>query len=382
MTGIWSSCNPVDISFGSGCRARLLEYLEGEKALIVASKRAVQQLQADPYLSSIMGSDQVLWDNSVMANPDLVHLSHRIRKFAQKKITLVVGIGGGSAIDSAKAMAVGIAAVNAGYSLAELIEQPDLMANISCLPMIAVPTTFGTGSEVTPFATVWDHAGKKKLSLAADNVFPARALIDPDLGRSAPYEVILSTGLDACNQALESIWNLNATPITMLFAAQAVELVLSALPAVLERGSRPHVDELALASLLAGLSISQTKTALCHSISYPITAHFNVPHGLACAYTMAAVCRLNQRADDGRLSGLAGKLGGDQLDVVLDDFARRFKIRERVAGYVGDLSELLNYTGEMFTPNRAGNNLVHAGAPEICAVLRDAGDLDHSLILS
>lgn len=376
MKNYWSLYNPVVVSFGTGCRTQLLKRLEGQKALVVTSERGRDQLQTDKILGSQMSSNRIIWDTSVTANPDLAHLSECALNFADAGITSVIGIGGGSAIDSAKALAAGITGAKSGLSLADLIGSPQRLAELPCIPLTAVPTTFGTGSEVTPFATVWDRAEKKKLSLTAQEVYPIQAIVDPDLGRSAPENVILYTGLDAFNQALESIWNRNANPITIMFATMAAKKIFNALPRILDNGDREYIDELALASLLAGLSISQTRTALCHSISYPITAHFDVPHGLACAYTMAAVCRLNQQVDDGRLARLAAELGGEQLDTLLDAFLARFNIRDRVEGYVGDLDRITTFSSEMYTPNRAGNNLNEVDETKIKSVLTDAGGLN------
>lgn len=130
---------------------------------------------------------------------------------------------------------------------------------------------------------------------------------------------------------------------------------------------------MAEASLLAGLAISHSRTALCHSISYPITAHFGVPHGLACAFTMSAVLRFNLPADDGRFTELAqaitGQRGLDGLIARFDQLHSELRIRARVQSFVPSLGALMALESQMYAPTRAANNLrpVHDVKPLLAA---------------
>ena len=192
--------------------------------------------------------------------------------------------------------------------------------------------------------------------------WPTEAFVDPCLTDSVPQEITISTGLDAINQAAESIWNKKASAITSLYATRALILAFEALPRLLEgKACDTARDQMAEASLLAGLAISQTRTALCHSISYPITAHFKVPHGLACAFTMNAVLRLNLRAEDGRFAQLAKALTGSSelggLIAMFEDLTNALQVRERVMRYVPGVQDLLQLEGKMATPGRFENNL-------------------------
>ncbi len=274
-------------------------------------------------------------------------------------------------IDTAKVLG---AQLGGRFSLRGHFIEKGPLPPITPVPVIAIPTTSGTGSEVTPFATVWDAAAGKKYSLAGTWMFPLVALLVPRLTMELPWEVTLSTGLDALCQGLESLWNRNATPVSIGFAERAVAQAW----AVLSQGrgvlaSESLRAELMEASLLSGLAISQTRTALCHSISYPITARYGVPHGLACAFTMPAVLRFNAVADDGRLFQLARRLdchNCEHLAARLSDLLRQLGAYQRVAISVPVLSELLDFGPEMITPNRANNNLRAVNEDAVRTILR------------
>ena len=114
---------------------------------------------------------------------------------------------------------------------------------------------------------------------------------------------------------------------------------------------------MAEASLLAGLAISHTRTALCHSISYPLTAHFGVPHGVACAFTMPAVVALNRNIDDGRLSMVEDLIGLGDLPKLLHGINEKLGVTDKVRSHVMSIDNLYGYISEMLTPGRADNNL-------------------------
>ena len=239
-------------------------------------------------------------------------------------------------------------------------------------------TTAGTGSEVTPYATVWEHGERRKLSLTGTVVYPHSAFVDTELSASLPYHATLNTSLDAINQAAESIWNRNMTPISEMFAHRALQMGMSALPLLLNDLENLSLrDTMAEVSLLAGLAISQTRTSLCHAISYPLTAHFGVPHGLACAFTMPAVLRHNLTAVDGRFCRLADLLeaeADDREELVwrFDELNRRLAVPEQVRATIGNRGALMALTDEMFTPGRADNALAAVDKDAVQWVLDQA----------
>ena len=359
----WRHHNPVAIRFGRGCRSEVVEHFD-QRCLVVTSARGRRQLESDPLLADVVTRARPLWRDAVQANPDRRVLQQCIDELAGTEVARVVAFGGGSAIDSAKALALALSPAGRGRTLEALIGEASAIPLDARLPLHALPTTAGTGSEVTPYATIWDHAERRKLSLAGPAVYPCSAFIDPELTDSLPPEVTLATGLDAINQAGESIWNRGMTPVSEALAHRALVAGFEALPRLMEEpGDRAARDAMAETSLLAGLAISQTRTSLCHAISYPLTAHFGVPHGLACAFTMPAVLRHNLAVDDGRFRRLAALLapgGADDTEGLLQRFNglnHRLGVADRVRAAIGGREALFALRGEMFTPGRSDNGI-------------------------
>ena len=197
---------------------------------------------------------------------------------------------------------------------------------LRALPMIAVPTTAGTGSEVTPWATLWDRtsAEHKKYSLHLEQTWPEAALVDPQLTLSLPQVVTRDSNLDALSHALEAIWNVNANPVSDAMAVQAAQTVIQNLPSLLENPQSELFRTLASkASLLAGLAFSNTKTALAHNISYEMTLKHGLTHGLACSFTLPMVWRLAQ----GKLADrdlVLNQIYGDKLSNPAEELEKFF----------------------------------------------------------
>jgi len=240
-------------------------------------------------------------------------------------------------------------------------EEQSPLPDIRPLPLTAIPTTAGTGSEVTPFATIWDLSGEKKYSLSSPRLFARRALLDPKLTLTLPRDLTVVTGLDALSHALESLWNRCANPITRAYALRAAAIALETLPALaIDLKNTELRTKMMEASLLAGLAISGSRTALAHSISYPITARYGMPHGLACSFTLPAILEFNAAADDGRLLDAARALGFASLGGFVEGIAELFKqlgVRDLLEQYIQGADDLLILVPQMFTPGRADNNL-------------------------
>jgi alcohol dehydrogenase class IV len=185
-----------------------------------------------------------------------------------------------------------------------------------------VPTTAGTGSEVTRWATVWDTdtAPAQKRSFDEPFGFAEKAFVDPLLTLSCPTQVTRDTGLDALSHALEAMWNRHANPFSDVLAVSAAQKVLKWLPVALgDAGDVAAREALSLASLQAGMAFSQTRTALAHALSYAVTLEQGVPHGLACALWLPAAWGLAQGAD-ARVDHLLKQVWSQQHDH--DDSAR------------------------------------------------------------
>lgn len=361
----WSFENSVSIDFGRGVRDVLLSRLNEKKFLLVCSKRGFLQFKSDPVLSKLLIDEYFICYDEVVENPSIQSIQVAIdalRLHSVSDLDAIVAFGGGSAIDVAKIIKASLFYNPKNYSLIDLLAEPSMLCVDVEIPLYALPTTSGTGSEVTPFATCWDHTHSKKYSLSSSYLCASNAIIDPFLTDSLPIDFTTFTALDAINQAAESIWNKKASPITIALATRSLILSTKALIMLFKDNNCFDArDSLSEASLLAGLAISNTRTALCHSISYPITARFQVPHGLACAFTMSSVLKINIQADDGRLLRLCYELTNStnyqDLISYFDELLISANVCSQVKEYVPNLNALLELEPEMITPGRADNNM-------------------------
>jgi hypothetical protein len=292
--------NPVAIHFGAGALAEVAAILGARRAVVVTFPEADSVGLLDR-VRAALGPRLAAVEDRIEPNPDVAWLAPLYERFWREHAgcEALVAVGGGSAIDTAKAMMVGTASGKFD-ELVELLATGKPFKPHAVKALIAVPTTAGTGSEVTPWATVWDRAGNKKHSLHLPETWPEAAVVDPDLMLTLPRSVTVQSGLDALSHALESIWNVNANPISDTFAVSAAREVIAVLPGLLqEPGNRDLRARMALAALKAGMAFSNTKTALAHSISYEMTLRFGLPHGIACSFTLPMVLEraAGRRAD-------------------------------------------------------------------------------------
>lgn len=225
----------------------------------------------------------------VPANPSVQYIDQVSKTLKGIPVEVIVALGGGSCIDSAKAIAR-ILLQEPGYSVEDILKAQKNGISFESVPVIAIPTTTGTGSEVTPFSTIWDYDKKKKFSILGPDVFPEWALVFPELSLKAPQHVMIASALDALSHSFESVWNKNANSQTNLDSITALKYLVPTLSNMsFEKPSTSDISNLAKGSLHAGLAISQTKTSIAHSISYPLTATYGLSHGLACSFTLASI---------------------------------------------------------------------------------------------
>ena len=351
----WGFHNPTRIQFGAGSRALLIEELAGKRVLAVSSARGRRQFEDDKLTGAVAATFE--WVDTIRPNPGLVETQADITRLSGGNFDAVLAIGGGSAMDAAKALALGLAPGQACRDLGQLIKDAG-SATVAPLPVYALTTTAGTGAEVTPFATIWDHANRKKLSLFHPNLFPNLAILDPELTYAMPAVVTISTGLDALSHAFESVWNKNRNPLTIMMAARSIALGLKALPRVAsDLGDRDARAMMSEASLLAGLCISHTRTALAHSISYPLTAHFGIDHGLACAYSLGPISRyVLQKAPNvlEEVAVLGGFGGAHSLVSTLEGLLRQLNVADLLKQDLHG-KDLVKLRAEMITPGRSDN---------------------------
>jgi alcohol dehydrogenase len=288
---------PVQVRFGTGCTEDLADALGGRSVLVLAFEPA-DALGLRKAWGEAFGGQLVDW-LTVPEGLSTLTLARALaaRVWPQLQAqpgAVLLAVGGGSTLDLAKLLRCrprdgrfdGVAAAVRGQA-----SWPAL----ALAPLWLVPTTAGTGSEVTRWATVWDTDGQVALKRSFDEPFgfADRAWIDPALTLSCPPALTRDTALDTLAHALEALWNHHATPPSDALAVAAARRVLQWLPDVAAQPQRlAGREQLALAALEAGLAFAQTRTALAHALSYALTLEQGVPHGLACALWLPTACRL------------------------------------------------------------------------------------------
>lgn len=321
---------PVKIWFGDGCFERLgevLDELKVRRAVLVCGRHFAGEAQL---LKEKLPAICAIF-SEVEPNPQLSGVAETARLARDCQADAVIGIGGGSAMDTAKYAA----AIAPGDAEAEQYYHGALPLPEKALSIICVPTTAGTGSEVTQVSVISN--GTEKRTTNHPSFMPKAAVVDPLLTLSvSPYTTMI-TGLDAMAHALEGCWSRNHQPITDLLAAEAVRLILENLDTAYRDGAAKEARAaLSYASLLAGLSFALPKTAGCHACSYPLSENWHLPHGEACAFTLDSFVRIN--ADD-RLETLCRKAGLSGTKALADQI-RAFKQEAGLKTRLADLGEV------------------------------------------
>ena len=352
---MWTYQNPVKIVFGSGQFSALPDMIARRSyALVTYPDSPFGDLTAQ--LSEKAGQPKLII-NDIAPNPDIRLLADQSARFADlaKMPDVIVALGGGSVIDSAKVFA---AAEGDFSKVLQFLETKTGEESLSSVQLIAVPTTAGTGSEVTCWATVWDAENSRKFSLAQEALYPEVALVDPTLMLGKPYGLTLATALDALSHSIESIWNVNANPVSARHAVAAARAILSDLPKLLiDLGNLELRSSVAEASLNAGLAFSNTKTAIAHNISYPITLKWGVQHGIACSFTLPTVLQSVIGTGGFREASLK-EIFGQDLDKGADDltaFLGQLGVSHRFADHKIPAESFRSIIDEAFAGERGKN---------------------------
>jgi len=365
--------NPVQVHQRVDAPSTLAQLLDQRDYILVTSHGWNRRGITQRIMSACRAPLAVL--DTITANPTLeqvVTLGNDLARLRGKRV-VVVALGGGSVMDAAKAILVALAE-DADMSVVEkcLRQSIPLPESLTLCQLFCVPTTSGTGSEVTKTATLWDGTTRVKYSLSDPRLFATAAILDPTLTVSASSELTLSTGLDALSHAMEAIWNVNHTAVNDALAASAIARIKRYLPAVLAMpGDLGGRAELQTAALLAGLAIGQTRTALAHSISYPLTGRFGLSHGLACGFTLPDVAAYNLASNPERIQTIAEAFGlanADELPVALRTWMRSLGVYEAVR-HVVQPRMVAELGMSVITPGRADNNIRPVTVADAHAIL-------------
>jgi alcohol dehydrogenase len=355
--------SPVVILRGSENLDLIKQNIWRQKTLIVTSKGALDR-ELTKTLITALSSEHTHIYSDINPNPDIDSLDNQVNLLREHKFEHIIAIGGGSVIDSAKALAATLP-LGTKNPLAEIFRGGSALPKSNFIEVSAIPTTSGTGSEVTPFATIWDKLRGKKHSLYDPLLFPKYALLIPELTFSLPRKDTLYTALDSLSHALESIWNNNSSFITQKIAEVSSRLIVENLADTIKNPkNRTGRSALQLSSLLSGIAISTTRTALAHSISYPLTAKYGIPHGLACGFTLLALLRKIQN-EHGQI------LKDKALSISLEEMLVSFNLNQEIKKYA-KTSEILACLPQMTRSDRAGNFFLSFSSEDISEIIKSS----------
>jgi len=284
MQDNFSYSMPTKIVYGKNTFDNIEQYIKGRKTLLITSEGFVKRGLVKKLNKLTNNIVDVV--SEVQSHPEFKDLKITYEKIAKIDFEVILAIGGGSVLDASKFFSV--RNDKKEYQFVEDIIKGKLpKKNYELTPIISIPTTAGTGSEITPWATIWDMDEKKKYSLHLPDLFSEVALYDPRLTVTVPKDITIQTGLDTLSHALESIWNRNANPITLVYAIKASKLIMENLVKLSnDLENLEYRDNIMKACMYAGLAFSNTQTAIAHGMSYYITAHKGIDHGIACSFTL------------------------------------------------------------------------------------------------
>ncbi len=277
--------------------------------------------------------------------PDVDDAVRRVRELGAGAGDLVIGIGGGSAIDLAKAVAA-LATNATGSSVRDYLEGVGrgLQISVPPLPLIAMPTTAGTGSEATKNAVISSYDPPFKKSLRSDLMMPRAVIVDPQLAVSVPPAVTAQTGMDAITQLIESYISRKARPIPRSLAIDGLRLALGAIEeAVDDGGSRRAREAMAQAALLSGMALANSGLGMAHGVAAALGVHCRTAHGLACALMLPIALRINREVCLPQLAQLAQAAGlaqSEPADVAADLLIARIEAICRRVGVPSRLGAL------------------------------------------
>lgn len=366
---MWKYYQPVNVIFGEGELKNLAKYMAEyglSKAFVVADAFQVQAGNVDKLIKD--GSGKVTgYSCDVEPNPTIKNVEAVAEAAKSVGVDCIIAFGGGSAMDCAKAVAVVLAN---GCDPSELLSGYQIT---KALPVIAVPTTAGTGSEVTAGAVLSDKDKGIKAAIFSPAIFPAMAIVDPELTYTVPARITAMTGLDVLAHAFDAMSSVKANDVTDALAFKAVQLVKENIERAVENGNDIKArSAMAKASTIAGLAFSQTGTTGSHACSYILTSKYGVPHGEACAFTLDAWLVVNSKARY-EIKEYAKELGFTDVQEMADwfhDLKVKFGMRTKLSEIGINEADLPEVAETSLASANMTNNVAQIGLEGVKTIFR------------
>ena len=365
----WEFLMPVKMIYGAGSTEKLESVIDSlglKKGILISDKFLVDNGLAQKLVEYSNGKLVAVFSD-IVPNPTVDSVDACAAIIREQKLEFAVALGGGSSLDCAKA-ACAIAKCN--DSIRDYHTGGKVLNGATAIPLIAVPTTAGTGSEVTKVAVLSDPSKNMKAPMGSPVLYAKIALVDSKLTWSVPKSVTASTGLDVLSHALGGFWNKHHQPICDAFALKSTKLVFANLEKVYNEPNNLEArDNMMLASLLAGLAFGTPGTTAPHACSFPLTNDYHVPHGEACAFTLDYFLRLNADVENGRLHQFAKDCGFKDAFAMADELLRL----KKVTGMKTTLREVGCITDEQV--ETLANNSTHPN------LKNNPVDMDHAALV-
>ncbi len=357
--------NPVNIVKTDNWKLEVAKYLKKYDVLspiIITSPGNRKRLDLD----SIFHSKSIF--SFVNSNPDFEDCSNVISFCKGNSFDSVIAIGGGSVMDLAKVVLAYICTDQS--NIIKLISYKEKFPRE--IPSIFLPTTHGTASEVTMWGTIWNIKEKKKYSISNPSLYPTTAILDGNLTLTLPLKISIITIMDALSHSFEAIWNKNANPISTDYAIKAISTILNNINSFKNNPNRIDVRNCLLeASTVAGLAFSNTTTAAAHSISYPLTMYYGMPHGVASSITLIPLLDINEESIKKPLTKIYenNKLNKNELKKEIKNIPSSI-ISYKLNEWGVQKKELAVLASRSFTKGRMENNIVNLNQEDVHSILK------------
>jgi len=346
-----------EIFFGAAMRKKLLSILKQEKAASII-------LIADPFFKEHdfvrelkkEYAEKLSIFSDIAADPSIENAMQAVQEARNSKADAVIAIGGGSALDIAKVVAVMLT------NSADIFEMIGVnKINNPPLPLIVLPTTAGTGTEVTPISILSDTQKDLKLGIVSPHLIPAIAILDLELSLTLPPQQTAYSGMDALIHAVEAFTSLNATLYTDILAEKAIQLIAPALPQLFKNPENLSLrSEVLFGSLLAGQAFANAGVAAVHAFSYPIGTKYHIPHGLANCLILLAVLSFNTKSCAEKYTKIAQWIDGS-TDILqsMDILMQKLDIPRKISDFGAKEVDIPALSAAVLKVERLLNNNPH-----------------------
>lgn len=297
---------PAKVSYHSGASKEIKKYVKGKNVLIISDPFLFKAGIAEA-IGNSMEDKNIGYFSEIEPNPSCESVDKAAAAAREIKADCVVGLGGGSALDVSKIVACLVDNEGSIYDYYAGGTKTLQSRNTS---LICIPTTAGTGSEVTNVGVYTNKKAGIKMPMVHDLFWADVAVIDPDLTLTLPAPVTASTGMDAFCHAIEAYWNQNSQPICDMLAMGALKTIMENMKTAYEEPDNKEArGAMLVSSLIAGIAFSQTRTTGIHAVSFPLTTEFGASHGTACSITLPAFIRISGEKEKNKMNTLASYLG-------------------------------------------------------------------------